>query len=841
MNTLEKINIKNSFTKILLFLLVIGTIIVTGCSCKDDPTPTPPFPEVKEEDIYLTVKQGELSYNISKNDMYINMKNNYGTGVIADWCDDLILRTVSKKDMYKTLFGNNSAFDSYSDVKYWDKVTTEDAKAELDKNMFPDGKEGLTDEEIKNITKEFYDNFAIYGYFTELEVIDYYHKQLSALELAKDYQEMYRGSIDFDNSSYQNHYKGNYYDEFYMILIPFSSMESYYGTLQNLGISIKSGSKENACWIWEDSQTQLSVKEVIDVYIKMYQETNLFKASVTDASKLVKGVDYTLVDGVYQFNTTDKGQLYYSASQSKRLNSDLYNLLSSEFVSYSSESTNEKNDWYWAMGYEFDGTFYTCLMLDRTPKMAYTDARPIIRDVLLANELNSDYAIEIMLLMRQAYGLMIYDQFIQNGYINYYGSGTIPENTVDNGDVVVTFKNTLLTKDDLFELMDQRFGAQTAVELVNYYNALYDKEINDVYDLTKEDPEERILRKERWTFAWETAEMEKADFEAGTYLKYGYPPSYGWENFLEAIYNVRTTQELAYHYLRENCLYDYLVKKYDINNYGESSLLWQSIEKKLNELTSEEHYSVGFLFGIYILDENGERALTSDYSATQTALVKELYEKVLDYLLEDVEKFDERIESIIELYNLTPYSFEDDPSGTGLNLTKYKSKGIMIGFESMGTVSYSDYEGDLYTAIKALYEANPDSSGTAIYGKDGSGYKYVQGSRSYYIYINTSNPTTANVDGRKAPTYAECAEFIDCLINEKESSLTSEQESVVRKHYYQIYMEQIGIYATAVMFYHNQANYEINLKLASYDLSTYHRILSIVTSDCEGQLVYKLN
>ena len=79
---------KTFIKKLLLVIMVFVTVFIYGCSCKEDPSDNPVFPKDKDDVVYMTVKQGELTYDIYKNDMYINMKNTYGTGIIVDWADD---------------------------------------------------------------------------------------------------------------------------------------------------------------------------------------------------------------------------------------------------------------------------------------------------------------------------------------------------------------------------------------------------------------------------------------------------------------------------------------------------------------------------------------------------------------------------------------------------------------------------------------------------------------------------------------------------------------------------------------------------------------------------------
>ncbi len=115
-----------------------------------------------------------------------------------------------------------------------------------------------------------------------------------------------------------------------------------------------------------------------------------------------------------------------------------------------------------------------------------------------------------MSILRTKLDLVVYDQILQTAYTNKYLVGSIPEVTIDNGDILASFMSKTLTKDEYFNIMDTRFGPYVAGELINYYNVLYDKEINKVYDLTKVGPEgDRILDKSAWNSVLEEVAREK--------------------------------------------------------------------------------------------------------------------------------------------------------------------------------------------------------------------------------------------------------------------------------------------------------------------------------------------
>mgnify|MGYP003300196019 CR=1 FL=1 len=53
--------------------------------------------------------------------------------------------------------------------------------------------------------------------------------------------------------------------------------------------------------------------------------------------------------------------------------------------------------------------------------------------------------------------------------------------SVENGNILFAFMDSVLLKDDYFNMMDKTFGPYVSSELVNYYNTLYDKEIKVVF------------------------------------------------------------------------------------------------------------------------------------------------------------------------------------------------------------------------------------------------------------------------------------------------------------------------------------------------------------------------
>lgn len=830
--------------KFLLLLLVMVTVFGIGCSCKEPNPDEPVFPEKEKDEVYISVKQGSLTYTISKEDMYINLKNKVGIQTIVEWADKKIITSIGKYGLYEKLFGDTEGFEDLNQTTYWDLVTDEEIKNMVEKEKYPLGVDNYSEEERAEAEKRFLNNFYTYGYRTEQDIEDYYHAVIAKNKLAKDYQELYRKSQDFSDYEYQKYYKNYYNDKYHMILIPFGSNISYTKTLKELNIKIENGENQVlGKWVHEDTGIALTTEEIIEAYIKIYNNSNIYKNGVDSSKKIIEGEDYTIVEGKYQFNLSDDSKLYYSSEDVRHLDKNLLSHLKTYFSCYGSDSSADNPVWYTAVGKEGTEECYTVLLLSYEEKEEYEDSKDEMKEKLIENEFTSEYVENIFNKMRSMYNLAVYDKGLYNKYINTYLIGSIPEINGDNGDYLLSFMDLMLKKDEFFQLMDMKFGPYISSELVNYYNTLYDKEINKVYDLTiNGSEEERIKNADAWNYVLNIVEMEKADFENGIYTIYGYPVSYGWENFLQEIYDVRSDKELAFHYLRENILYDYLTGKYSLLNYNENSLYWEKLQKIMQQKADEYYNAEGFHFVLSIFGENNYISDPEEWTKEQTDLVESFYRELVDYFDKYVNAYKEAIESLETAYRDAPLLVGEKTTGElfdgVMDLSKYKTAGIILTYEDLGKFGKGDYVESLDNAAKELWDLNPSLEVPQVYGKTNNVYQYIKSENGYHVYVNTKNNDMNRFEDRNTPTYDEIQLYIR---NSETDELTDEQKRMVENYYETIYVDLIGIYNSARIAYLNQANYELTFRTNNYTSEEYQKTLAITLKETTDKVNYLID
>ncbi len=823
--------------KFLLVLLTIITVVI-GVGCKNDPVEEnePIFPNEATDTVYAKVKLDEnTTYNIYKEDMFINLRETVGLGLLVEWANEKVLSTIGKNGLQEVLTGGS--YKKVEDTAYLDLVTEEEIIEKLEKAEYPNGKDSYSKEEIEKLEKEFLQNFYNYGYRNLEEIKEYYRIEIAKEKLAKDYQEIYRSNIDFGNGDYQDYWKNNY-NGYQMVLIAFDSEKSLRKTFEEINISIDETDKTNKKFVKKDTNEALSTSEVIDAYITLYNNSNMFKETASVASSISLGKEYNLVNGNYEFDLESKGKLYYSQKDIKSKNNDLYEAVE-KLNAYNNDSN--ANNFYLTCSNKIGGKYYTILLIAKntTP---YSDSLSSIKEELMNNEFTSDYIDGIMNTVRNKLDLVIYDKVLQQGYINnYYPGNGFYDGDVQNGDILVAFMEDVLLKDTFFDIMDKRFGAYTLGELINYYNVLYDKTINDVYDMTKVGPEkDRILDKKEWETDLNTARSERDRFESGQYGVYGYTVAYGWENFLITAYQVRTEKELAFHYLREILLGEYLVERYSLKYYDENSVYWKNYQKFMQSLADEYFKSDGNQIILTYLDGDGNYTSPSTWTSEQVALVEEFYGLLASYFKKGENAFDEFVEVLQLYYSEAPYLIGENKSGSlfyDMDLAKYKSAGIVLEFDDLGIFTNEDDYEAILGAAKELWDKDPSSTELEVYGKTENGYNYLKSDSGYHLYIKLKNYEMETYEGRNIPTLEEIKLYIK---DEDTDYLSDTQKSIIKNYYVSVYRELIAAYNASMLLYSQQGNCQVTLHTDNYTLDVYQKTLSITIAEVQENIIYDI-
>lgn len=825
--------------KFLLVLLSIVAIVI-GVGCKENPVEEnePIFPNEATDTVYAKVKlDADTTYNIYKEDMFINLRETVGLGMLVEWADKKIVSTIGKLGLKEILTGGK--YKGIEETSYLDLVTIDEVNSRIESAEYPNGKDNYSKEELEELEKDFLQKFYNYGYKILEEIQDYYKVEIAKEKLAKDYQELYRDGLDFGDGDYQDYWKKNYFNEYQMILVPFDSELSLKKTFEQLNVSIDESDKTNKKLVKKDTGEALTTAEIMEVYITLYNNCNLFKESASLASKLTVGKEYNVVNGNYEFNLEDKGLLYYSRQAVKSINSDLRDVIE-KLTPYNNSS--DASNYYLACSNKINEKYYTVLLISKTDKISYEDSLDEIKEVLLGNEFTSDYVEEVMSIMRVKMDLVIYDKVLQQSYINqYYPGNGFYDGDVQNGDILVAFMEEVLLKETFFNLMDERFGAYTLGELINYYNVLYDKTINDVYDLTKVGPEkDRILDKKEWETDLDTARSEKARFESGQYGMLGYTVGYGWENFLISAYQVRTEKELAFHYLREILLGEYLVERFSLKNYDENSVYWNNYKKFMQSLADEYFKSDGNQIILTYLDGDGNYTSPTTWSEEQVELVEEFYVLLSSYFKYGENAFDDFVELLKLNYSEAPYLIGENNSGTlfyNMDLAKYKTAGIVLEFDDLGIFTNEDDYDAILKAAKELWYKDPSSNELEVYGKTEDGYDYLKSESGYHIYVKLKNYEMDTYEGRNIPTLEEIKLYIK---DEETTDLTDVQKNIIKNYYVSVYKELIAAYNASILLYSQQGNCEVTLYTNNYTNDIYQKTLAITIAEVKENIIYDI-
>ena len=234
-------NSSTVFKKTLPLIVILLIIIIAAVTCTAlKRTKANPVFENSDE-VYLSTKEGDYTYTITKGQMYEELKNNVGLS-------SLIIRV--NKDILKK-------------EGYFDKVKDEDIEKKIEEATFEDGKDGLTGEEIAEAEKKFSDTmFSSYGLKDENEIKEYYRLVLAKEAYAKDkLEEEIKEKDDkatsddekyFPNSKYTSYY--NDQQEFWAIIVPYTTETQAKNALAQLGILVHTKdskvSDDFNCWKW---------------------------------------------------------------------------------------------------------------------------------------------------------------------------------------------------------------------------------------------------------------------------------------------------------------------------------------------------------------------------------------------------------------------------------------------------------------------------------------------------------------------------------------------------------------------------------------------------------------
>lgn len=842
---------------LLLITLILGLSCFLGCDgCKKVPEEVVPDQILVEgKETYLTVKQGEYSYDITVDEMYIGLRNEVGFSAVLNWSDKTIVQNFSRRDLYKKLSKTQEQFLDIDDTPYWDLITEEDIIEDMIDYYFNGNTEGYTDSQVLEILQENYvaETYA-HGYrnFEDLKV--YHHLKLAKHLCVADYYKVLKQADPYTEGEKKAFYNENYLTNFQSIIIPFNSYLEAENTLKELGYTISSKNEADELdfnkWINIATGEVATSTEVIQTLIKLYNGTMVKKSDAQRVVEITEGKDYSLVAGKYVFNTEDdESYLHHLGKNIKSANNGLYTFMKN--MSSLVDSDIISANWYTPKIQFLDENYYLILNISRENPITYEEAKEDIIDEMIANFLNEEEVDKLMAYVRWMNNLVIYDGLVQYQYNNTFEK-KVTEAALKHDTYVAVMDITskvdgsslisMYTKEQFFLDMNFTYGPYVAMELVNYHNFLSDPRYNNVYDLrldTKKD-EERILNDSAWEWVVKDVVIEKENYTRGDYTMYGYPESYGWENFMNEVYGVRTEKELALLYLRRDLMNTYINSISDVTGLTEETDLWKYFSKKMQAI-AEQYFKVqGWCMIVTYKGADGNGTNPETWTVEQKALAEEFYQEIMQYLEIDIAKYSESAEALVYAYSIAPYLLGDNlnPENaifSGINMAKYKTAGLKLYSVDLGDFSNGQYGVEIDTVAKEIWDENPTSEDPTLYGTAATP-QYITNYDGYYIYINVKSFDLNRIGEEKDRIIPNLSEIQLYLADEETELLSSEQKQVIQDVYIPLAAELGTMYNVARILYKEQLNYEFTFRYKTYDLGVYLKVLEISIEQAEAKL-----
>lgn len=858
--------LKKTLPLIVILLIIIGVAVT--CTALNTEKDNPVISNAEE--VYLTANEGDLKYEITKGKMFDELKANVGLATIIT---DVNIRLLTEAGFYN-------------------EVKAEDIAKEIETATFEDGKEGLTEEEIAEKEKEFEETmFTSYGLKNKEEIEDHYRlilaKKAYALskleeaikekdEAAKDQSEKY-----FPDSKYTTYYNANYQQEFWAIIVPFTTEAQANNALAQLGIKVhkKDSSVQDDFDRWvkvvEGEEVTLTPQEVVKAMIDMYNTVYSYKLDYpTERITLNEGKQYTFNEfGNYVFNTTLSEEdetlnvLHYEYDELASYQTTILNSMRNTWVSYNANSEVSANaKWYTPVPLSYNSGSLYCFTLkiaEQSPK-DLEDVKDEITEALKEAELTTKYIETKMAELRAEKNFTIYDTTLEANYISSMTSYSVEhkKTKVEQESIIASIDGKEYTTEELFALMDEKYGASTALSLLNYERYMINDAFNKYYDYLSTESKEKNkwLDVEKYKELKEEVANEKLVFTSGTYESYGYSPdSMTWIEFIQAVYGAKDENQLLIQFLYNDVVGDFQKTLSDLSEATAETPLWNFYLEKM-ETIKDEFFSVE---GVHLLicvyndpkDATSSSATPVDpeeWSEEQIKLAKELHDQVLAYIGNSTGTIQEKLKNIADAFNAglkflptLEQNVEAQPVVEGasyvfenIEVAKFRTAGLNVKYEDLKAFTNGKMVEAFDKAVKSIWDANPDSEEMVIYEQ------YLQTEFGFHVYANLktipltewTNEEEGNEEEKGIlPTLEMIQKYIK---DSSDEELTDSMIDAIETYYQPIQKELAGSYNTYIEQYKAVKELSIDLSKVSYSQETWDKTIDLAMESWLENIVY---
>ena len=850
--------IRAMLIKVLPLLLIIIAIIVIAVSCtaaannKKGPNIT------NGDETYLTVTEGGKTYSFDKQTVYDLLKNSYVISTLFSLVDQDLLQK-----------------EKVEGVSYWDMVTAEDIEKAIEKATFENGKEDLTLEEITDLEELFEKKMFSSGYRTPEDINNYHKLEVARKKYAIDMLDKAIAKKDaeakddtekyFPASKIQSKYDSLHKDSYFAIVVKYNTAKEVDNALEQLGIKIVPKDSTVAGsypkWTWITEETELTTGETIQAMIDLYNTQNSYKVEnyPTDKLSLVEDVHYTVDEGKYTFNTTVKededdtlNKLHYTQAELTAINSGVLTQVKTNLISYNPADSvvDAKQKWFTNTVKSLDSGKVQYLAM----KFATITASPLetvkdeIIEALKEEVLKLEFINEQMYSLRSNYEIEIYDKEVKDYYTSQAETFKIDFKATKktSKDKIAKIDGVEYTADQIFEIMNNKYGMNFISNQINYERLLNDSELNTVYDYTNN----KVLDKKAWDELTTRIKNMKSEFAAGQYA------GMGWANYIKYVYQVETEHELKLFLLYEDLSKDYINEKYDVIDIESTSNIWDIYLANMEEMIDDYYNVAGYHLLISVNDEKGTPIDPSKWTEHQITLAKELDAQVKSYLQITPGKYSENFEKIVSEFAKAPKllvkpGFDEMPVVEdayyvldNIEVSKFKSAGLSVKYEDLGSFENGKMVEAFSVAMREIWNAANFIDGadetTIIYGVDVSLGENIVSEFGYHVYVNLKSLDIAkwedeSEDKHVLPTLEQIQKYIE---DKADESISKEMKAAITKYFTPVRTELTGESVTSIELLNAQKALAIDFEINGFSREDYNRFLDINIEKLSEDLVY---
>lgn len=505
--------------------------------------------------------------------------------------------------------------------------------------------------------------------------------------------------------------------------------------------------------------------------------------------------------------------------------------------------------------------------------------------------------------LRKEYGLMFYDTALETSYTSSYDTsfeGSKKENKSNILKVVINGEDVFYSTETYFNELSVRMASSYILDvfmkeivLLSEYNKVVE---NYRPDMTYKQIKKAVIDDEKWNELLENVQALKNNFAGNAFSSYGYPSSYGWKNFLRDFYLayygtlITSDEDLMVYYIYQDALSNMADAS---NDYLVNTDLQAEFERLMQEEENKYFNVGGYHLLISVYEEDGSTMINpldeeSDVKWTEAQIngAKELHAEIVEKILTATNP-ETVLEDFVTAYNAAPYytlygtdgktlstptldnqpELNDKgkapylytglagelslPEADAINLSKYKSLGLSVKYESLSSFGagkmveeFETYAKDVWTSLRSeglIQYNNADKKWETIEPQTPAKDQYLVTEYGYHVFVVTSaegfagtTPTESTEADATLSTPAEVKkEFIEYFV--PTTALLKKYVEIIESDEYKAVLENDN-YSSG-----DEDDYLKEKGFTAHQIASIENYYSAIATELTGSYVTSLN